>query len=1067
VLRIWLSTDRKLNSKRIFDEICSNKIQGQILLVPEQFSHMAEKQLCQIGGPQINRYAIVLSFSRLATRVFSLYGGGAQTQTDAAGKLLLMSLAVEQVRSRLKLYANSVDKPAFLLKLIDTIEELRSFCISAEKLRSTALALSGVLAVKAEEFSLLMESYDSVCANLGQNPESRLTRLLHMLDECDFAQGKKIYIDAFSDFNGVEREIIAALLNGGAEITVAFHCDDLYSDAQQFVSARNAAKSLEQIAVKQGIKTQSSRLAAPEEGALKRLKAQLFGGNTTPYEAQTEEIVFIEGSGAVEECRNAAGEILKLIEGGARYRDITIACADYDTYQPILETIFRRAKIPAYYAGDTDILRHKVVHMLLSALKAAAGSMDTETVLLYLKSGFLPIKSERCDRIENYILMWDIQGSQWQQEWKKSPFGISDTNTVPIEPLLQELNEDRMICIMPLVRLRENLRAAKNTAQMLQAFSAFMDEIKLNEQLNTIAHGLFEQKQLQKAQQYAQVYSIICRLLEQMYGVLGTSVRSPEGFYQIFKTALSQCAVGTIPSTLDSVNVGNLLSQRRGDSRYLFLLGANEGAFPSSQSNNTLLTDEDRTQLWNNGIQLAPRVIGNLDREIAAIAGVLEVPSERIYFGGIQGREAYYLLRARKLFPMARCCADDRALTQRSERDYLNEIVKTPSACEGENDICRKARELTKKHELGSLKEETVSRLYGKELHLSSSKIDKIASCRFSYFLEYGLKAQERKQAKMDPSTFGTFVHDVLEHTCKQVMAEGGFRAVSQERTLEIAHERMLWYTSEILADLWESERAEYLFRRSFSEVFETVKQLWQEMSVSAFEPRWFELEFGSGKTMPSVKIVGEKMTAYLDGVVDRADVWHEKDRAYVRVVDYKTGKASFSMEKILIGVGLQMLLYLFALRKNGRQLSDEDLNCAGVMYFHANMKRVTISGKYDPALEEKCLERERRSGMILNRESVLDAMEPREEPIYLPQPQYHATKEQFDQLEAFVMRTVGVFADELADGIVDANPYYIDEYSNACGRCSYAEICQDKFEKRWISTIKDPAEFWTAVEEV
>lgn len=1065
MLRIWLSTNRKMNTTRILNEICSSGKKDQILLVPEQFSHMAEKQLLRHGGARINRYAQVLSFSRLASRVFSLYGGSAQSQTDASGKLLLMSLAVEQVHSRLKLYANSADKPAFLLKLIDTIEELRSFCVSAEKLRTAAAQVGGSLAVKMEEFSLLMESYDSVCANMGQNPESRLTRLLYKLDECDYAEGKTVYFDAFSDFNGIEQEIIASLLAGGADITVALHCDGIHSDAQQFNSARNAAKALVRLAEKQGLQAHISKLGDDTGDELQILKTRLFGGTAEPFDAETDRLVFIEGNDVVAECRNAAGEILKLIEDGARYRDITVACGQYDTYRPILETIFKRAQIPAYYAGDTSILQHKVVHMLLSALKAASGAMETETVLQYLKSGFLPIEEERCDRLENYVLLWGIRGAQWQEIWSKNPFGIEDRSNTPIEPLLQELNEDRVRCVMPLVHLRHALREAKNTAEMLVAFSDFMDSIELNERLNAIAGELFEQKQLQKAQQYAQVYSIVCRLLEQMHGVLGSSVRSPEGFYQMFRTALSQCSVGTIPSTLDSVNVGSLLSQRRGDSPYLFVLGANEGAFPAAQSNTSLLTDSERTSLWQCGIELTPRVLGSLDRELSAIAGTLEVPTKRLYFGGVQGTQAYYLLRAQKLFPAARRCTSDAALIERSERDHLDALVKTSMADDSE--ICKQARELTMPHELGALKEETVRALYGKELRLSSSKIDRIASCRLSYFLDYGLKAQERKEARVDPSTFGTFVHDVLEHTCKQVMDEGGFHVVTRERTEQIAHERMQWYSSEVLGELWQSERAKYLFERSFSEVFETVRQLWREMSVSEFEPKWFELGFGRGKDMPPVKIVGEKMTAYLDGVVDRADIWREGEKLYVRIVDYKTGSTSFSMEKILVGIGLQMLLYLFAMRRNGDKLAGDHLHCAGVMYFHANMKRIAISGKYDPKAEAKCLERERRSGMILNRESVLQAMEPGENKLYLPQEEYRATTSQFEELEEFVFSTVAALADELAQGVVEANPYYIDEYSNACGRCSFAELCRDRYEKRRLPTVKTAEEFWDKIGEV
>ncbi len=47
----------------------------QVLIVPEQQSHEAERALCRAGGDRVSLYAEVLSFSRLANRVFLAAGG--------------------------------------------------------------------------------------------------------------------------------------------------------------------------------------------------------------------------------------------------------------------------------------------------------------------------------------------------------------------------------------------------------------------------------------------------------------------------------------------------------------------------------------------------------------------------------------------------------------------------------------------------------------------------------------------------------------------------------------------------------------------------------------------------------------------------------------------------------------------------------------------------------------------------------------------------------------------------------------------------------------------------------
>ena len=81
------------------------KHRPQVILVPEQVSHDTERQLCAQCGPASSRYGEVLSFTRLAHRVFSAHGGLAEPQLDNGGRLLLMSQAVASVSSSLKVYA--------------------------------------------------------------------------------------------------------------------------------------------------------------------------------------------------------------------------------------------------------------------------------------------------------------------------------------------------------------------------------------------------------------------------------------------------------------------------------------------------------------------------------------------------------------------------------------------------------------------------------------------------------------------------------------------------------------------------------------------------------------------------------------------------------------------------------------------------------------------------------------------------------------------------------------------------------------------------------------------------
>lgn len=1080
MLQIRLCTDRKVNQRQMLQELCERAKEeetGHILIVPEQFSHMTERLLCEYGGDRIGRYAEVLSFSRLANRVFSEEGGIADTQTDASGRLLMMSLAVEQVRSRLKIYGSSVSKPEFLLHLMDMFDEFRSYCITPERLYEAAERLSGVLAVKTEEFALLMESFDAVSANLGQNPESKLTRLLSALETGSYAKGKTFWFDGFTDFNGVEQEIIAELLHKNASITVLLQCDDISHGAQQFEAARDTAKALLRNASVQRITPIIQRIPVQEEVTpLAYLRQHLFGGKNAEFDGAQDAVRFLHATDREVECRQTAQEILRLVAEGNRWRDVSVACADYASYRPVLESTFRHFDIPAYFAGDTDILRQPVVRMLLSALDAATGGMEQEDVLNYLKSGLTPLTRESCDRMENYVLLWNISGSRWGQTWTMHSGGLKKEFDSGSQEALDRLNSDRTLAISPLIRLQNNLHSAKNTGEMVRALYDFTESIGLSDRISAFAEESRRTGNAQAEQEYVQVYGIITELLEQMYGVLGQSVRQPESFASVFRTAISRCSVGTIPASLDCVTVGSLMSQRRCDTDYVFLIGAQEGSFPEVRTQNSLLTDSERIDLNRQGIEVAPTAAGNLDRELACIDSVLNAPEKRLYLSAIAGAEAYMVKRAMRLFPHA--SVETEPSVSRAERAYLAHLVCTSDLPDEDQPLYAQAQRLiaAKGYSPGILSQDAVNALYGTRLRLSSSKIDKLAGCRFGYFLEYGLRAKERKAAQIDASQYGTFVHAVLEHTVKQVQEEGGFHKVSLDRVLEIAQGRMEEYAAQELADLWESARAEYLFRRSFSEVRAVVADLYREMSRSAFEPKWFELHFAQDGALPAIRIIGQNSVAELEGFVDRADLWQSGDKLYVRVIDYKTGRTTFNLTKVLNGLGLQMLLYLFALQRMGETLIGQKPEAAGVLYFPAKEEKVSLTDKLDSkGMDKKRRESKKRTGLVLDSYDVLQAMERCEDkPEYMPYAYDKEnnrtgslfTKEQLEQLEQFVFDCVGQLSDALYSGEITANPYFINGEGGACKYCPYATVCREKKQERWLNKVTKTEEFWQIIEQ-
>lgn len=69
----------------------------------------------------------------------------------------------------------------------------------------------------------------------------------------------------------------------------------------------------------------------------------------------------------------------------------------------------------------------------------------------------------------------------------------------------------------------------------------------------------------------------------------------------------------------------------------------------------------------------------------------------------------------------------------------------------------------------------TIDGLYGRSLNLTASRVDTFYSCRFAFFMQYGLKAKPRRVARFDALSTGTFIHYVLEHALDTLgKCEGG-----------------------------------------------------------------------------------------------------------------------------------------------------------------------------------------------------------------------------------------------------------------------------------------------------
>ena len=1108
MLKIILGRSGAGKSTAVNSRICrAGRERSQVLIVPEQNSHEAERKLCQVGGNGVSLYAEVLSFSRLCNRVFLEAGGLGEQELDGGGRLLLMYRAVKSVSDKLTVCQRSANRPAFLESLISTADELKSCCVPPEELSRAGETLEGPEGEKLRDLGLIFSTYDAMTAQIALDPRDRLTRAAEKMKQCDWGAGKDLWLDGFTDFTPQQLRVLEQLLVQANDVTVTLTCDHLEEDEGGtgiFSPARRTAARLIALARKKRISCEVEHLVPPEgvrTKALQHLEENLFTQGKyrdVPVEGSVE---LFSAHSPRSEVEWTAARILQLVrEEGLRFRDIGVVARNFGAYSDLVESVFERYEVPVFCSAMHDILEKPVLALVTAALDSITGGYTYDDMFRYLKTGLTDLEDRDRDLLENYVIKWDIRGSKWTQEkpWNMHPGGYGQALEEADRQLLEQLDRLRRQVVEPLEFLRKN---RNNTAcEQAKSLYVFMERIGVPQRLVERMDALQKRGELALAEEYRQLWDILCGALEQCAALLGDTPMELEEFASLFRLVLSQYDVGSIPVSLDRVTAGETTRQTNHRVKVLFFLGADDGSVPQVGGNTGLLSDDDRSLLASYGLELNQSTEDLLYREMTTIYQICALPSQRLILswpgqgsGGEERRPCFVIERMKLLYSNLQEVREDTlggVFRLEAPKPALEQAGRYPAVravLEGMPEYATQVKrmEQARTWERGRLSRRSVEQLYGRRVPMSASRMDQYKSCHFSYFMKFGLKAKARKPAGFTAPEYGTFVHYILEHVLKACDAEVK-NGVWDERTRKTVHDETKKivdrYVQEELGGLkHQTDRFRYLFRRLLRSVQAVVDNVVQELVLSSFQPISFELGFGRQKDLPPVELTVGDMTLSISGFVDRVDGWVHNGRLYLRVVDYKTGRKSFDLTEVWNGLGLQMLLYLFTLEDKGQSIYGLPVEGAGVLYLPA--RDVTVRGSRVMAedMRQKAVDKElQRKGLVLDDPEVISAMEPTggEGYRFLPLKVKRSgeitgealvSAQRLGRLQKHIERVLGDICQELAAGNIAADPFWRGPEKNACRFCDYAAACHFEEGKggdcrRWLPKV-DSGEFWKNIE--
>ena len=132
------------------------------------------------------------------------------------------------------------------------------------------------------------------------------------------------------------------------------------------------------------------------------------------------------------EAEYVASEILTLVRTGKyRFRDVAVAARNLEEYAPVIESVFERYGVPVYVSRRSDVLEKPVLSLIAAALDAVSGGYEYEDMFRYLKTGLAGLTAGECDRLENYVIAWDVHGAMWvrEEDWTANPAGWKEDFT--------------------------------------------------------------------------------------------------------------------------------------------------------------------------------------------------------------------------------------------------------------------------------------------------------------------------------------------------------------------------------------------------------------------------------------------------------------------------------------------------------------------------------------------------------------------------------------------------------------------------------------------------------------
>ena len=1085
-LRIIYGKPGSGKSQFCFSEIAKliDKKESIFIITPEQFSFTAERKLMETVNKNAVINAEVITLTRMAYRVLNDIGGEIKQSLSKCGKAMLVYSILNKYKKELEFLGKSDENIDLVIR---TITEFKKHGITINNLKDEMeKTQDAYLKTKLSDMILLYENFENKIVDNYIDDTDLLTMLAKHLDEVEFIKNSIIYIDEFAGFTHQEYEIIKGLIKYAKQVNITICVDNLNPainpDTDIYYSNKITLYKLIDLVNENNFKLEEPVFLKDQyrfkTKELKHLANNIYEIQSTKYEENVENIRLFLAKNPYSEIENIAKEIKKLVrDKKIRYKDISIITKNIDTYASLVRAIFKQYEIPVFIDEKRDLNQNIIIQYVLSILEILVKNFSSESVFSYVKLGFCEIDEDEIFKLENYCNKWGIKQNKWKKDFNIEAEDKSKKQEV------ERLNELRKQIIMPLIELKESIKKEKTAINVTKSLYEFIQNQKIEEKVISRISKLEEEKNIDLSNEYKSSYQVLIEILDEIVLIFNEEKISLDNYSKILKIGLKNSGLGKIPGTQDQVTFGDVNRSRSHKVKNIFIIGLNDGSFPSINKDEGFFNDLDREELKQDGIELAKGTLEQLYEDNFNIYKAFTTAENQLYLSYVSTdseskslRPSMLINKIKKMFPKL----IEKSDVINKEYDLFNKEVTYEELIENIDKI-RNGESIDKiwyeiynyyksqnewKEKLfedleglkysnlpNQIKKANIDKLYGNKLNTSVSQLERYRSCPFSYYLQYGLKLKEKEELKIQSFNTGSFMHETIDEFFEYVREEQILLTQIEEDKIKEIVSQIIDKNLNLSKNYIFTATAKYkvLVKRLKRIVSKALKYIIETLIYSDFDIEGTEIEFNKkGKYPPIVLELDNGKKVEITGKIDRIDTADSDDGKYLRIIDYKSSSKNIDLNEVYAGLQIQLLTYTDAICK------AEDIMPAGVFYFSLLEQMIKADKKVsDEEIEDMIRKNFRMKGLILAdvkiikmNDNTLKTGSSKMVPAAITQSgtvnekwTNGVNKEQFKILQDYIDKTIKDISKEILSGKIDLKPYN-KKGKTPCEYCSYKSIC-------------------------